>query len=181
MFLFQYISSLGILPWARWVSLFCKVPLRLNLWLGLSLFLIGLTVKFAPNYLFSILKMGHSRPLFSLFSSFQCTVDRKQMFNINKFLPMTGFEPRTSGIGSDRSTNWATQPLPEKSLSFYVHFDLSLSLSLLFQSILFGLTIKFAPNCLSSIFFRSFWPFSLSLSYFTLFPFPFLPSSVSRF
>ena len=21
---------------------------------------------------------------------------------------MTGFEPRTSGIGSDRSTNWAT-------------------------------------------------------------------------
>ena len=27
---------------------------------------------------------------------------------INKFLPMTGFEPPTSGIGSDRSTNWAT-------------------------------------------------------------------------
>ena len=25
-----------------------------------------------------------------------------------KFLPMTGFEPRTSGIGSNRSTNWAT-------------------------------------------------------------------------
>ena len=25
-----------------------------------------------------------------------------------KFLPMTGFEPQTSGIGSDRSTNWAT-------------------------------------------------------------------------
>ena len=25
---------------------------------------------------------------------------------------MTGFEPRTSGIGNDRSTNWATQPLP---------------------------------------------------------------------
>ena len=45
---------------------------------------------------------------FSLFSSFQYTVDSKQMFNINKFLLMTGFEPRTSGIGSDRSTNWAT-------------------------------------------------------------------------
>ena len=28
-----------------------------------------------------------------------------QMFDINKFLPMTGFEPRTSGIRSDRSTN----------------------------------------------------------------------------
>ena len=45
---------------------------------------------------------------FSLFSSFQYTVDRIQMFKINKFLPMTGFEPRTSGIGSNRSTNWAT-------------------------------------------------------------------------
>ena len=27
---------------------------------------------------------------------------------INKVLPMTGFEPQTSGIGSDHSTNWAT-------------------------------------------------------------------------
>ena len=26
----------------------------------------------------------------------------------NKILPMTGVEPRTSGIKSDRSTNWAT-------------------------------------------------------------------------
>ena len=42
---------------------------------------------------------------FSLFSSFQYTVDSIQMFNINKFLLMTGFEPRTSGIESDRSTN----------------------------------------------------------------------------
>ena len=25
-----------------------------------------------------------------------------------KFLPMTGYEPRTSGVRSDRSTNWAT-------------------------------------------------------------------------
>ena len=40
---------------------------------------------------------------FSLFSSFQYTVDSKQMFY--KFLPMTGFEPRTSGMGSKRSTN----------------------------------------------------------------------------
>ena len=43
--------------------------------------------------------------LFSLFLSFQYTVDSKQMFNINKFLPMTGFEPRTSDIGSNCSTN----------------------------------------------------------------------------
>ena len=27
---------------------------------------------------------------------------------MNKFLPMTGVEPRTSGIESNRSTNWAT-------------------------------------------------------------------------
>ena len=40
---------------------------------------------------------------FSLFSPFQYIVDSKQMFN--KFLPMTGFEPQTSGIVSDRSTN----------------------------------------------------------------------------
>ena len=46
--------------------------------------------------------------LLSLFSFFQYTVDSKQMFYINKFLPMTGFEPRTSGIGSNRSTNWTT-------------------------------------------------------------------------
>ena len=48
--------------------------------------------------------MGHPRPLF-LFSSFQYTVDSKQMFNIDKNLPMTGFELQTSGIGSNRSTN----------------------------------------------------------------------------
>ena len=54
----------------------------------------------------------HSRPSFSLF-------DSKQMFNINKFLPMTGFEPRTSGIGSDRSTNWATTTSPS-FLSLFV-------------------------------------------------------------
>ena len=64
--------------------------------------------------------------LFYFNSSFQYTVDSNQMFN--NFLPMTGFEPRTSGIGSDRSTNWATQPLPndvkvcknEDSSGFYL-------------------------------------------------------------
>ena len=42
---------------------------------------------------------------FSLFSSFQNTVDSKQMFDINNFLPMTGFELRTSSIGSNHSIN----------------------------------------------------------------------------
>ena len=63
-------------------------------------------------YVLFFKKMGHSRLLFLYFRLFQYTVDSKQMFNINKFLPMTGFKPQTSGIGSDRSTNWATQPLP---------------------------------------------------------------------
>ena len=56
----------------------------------------------SPPCLVFFLKNGHSRPLFSLFSSFQYTVDSKQMF---EHLPMTRFEPRTIGIGSDHSTN----------------------------------------------------------------------------
>ena len=57
------------------------------------------------------LKKGHSRPLFFIFVfSMQLTVNLGY-----KFLPMTGFEPWTSGIGSDRITNEA-QPLPIKIL-----------------------------------------------------------------
>ena len=52
------------------------------------------------------LKNGPFPATFSLFSSFQYTDDSKQM--LYNFLPMTGFEPWTSGIGSDRSSNWAT-------------------------------------------------------------------------
>ena len=37
---------------------------------------------------------------------------------------MTGFEPRTSGIGSDRSTNWATQPLPRLFGYYSTHFSI---------------------------------------------------------
>ena len=56
-------------------------------------------------------KMGHSRPLFLYFHLFntQLTVNKCSIYiYINKFLPMTGFELWTSGIGSNRSTNWAT-------------------------------------------------------------------------
>ena len=35
----------------------------------------------------------------------------------DKSLPMTGFEPQISGVGGNRSTNWAT-PLPQKKLFF---------------------------------------------------------------
>ena len=44
------------------------------------------------------------------------------MFNLKNFLPMTGFEPRTSGLRSNRSTNWATQALSFLFLSLN-HFD----------------------------------------------------------
>ena len=33
---------------------------------------------------------------------------------------MTGFEPRISGIGSNHSTNWATQPLPKRLVIVYI-------------------------------------------------------------
>ena len=51
-------------------------------------------------------KMGHPMPLFLYFrlSNTQFIVN-KCSIEINKFLPMTGFEPQTSGIGSDRFTN----------------------------------------------------------------------------
>ena len=52
-----------------------------------------------------LFKNGPFLTSFSLFSSFQYTVESKQMLNINNFFPMTGFEPQTSGIGSDHSTN----------------------------------------------------------------------------
>ena len=61
---------------------------------------------------------------FSLFLSFQYTVDSIQMFNINKFLPMTGFEPRTSGIGSNCSTNWATTTAPVEWNFIWIYTDL---------------------------------------------------------
>ena len=41
--------------------------------------------------------------LFFIYFRLFNTVDNKQM--LNKFLPMTGVEPRTSGIESHRSTN----------------------------------------------------------------------------
>ena len=44
--------------------------------------------------------------LFFLYFRLFNTVDCKQMFD--KSLPMTGFEPRISGVGGNRSTNWAT-------------------------------------------------------------------------
>ena len=64
-----------------------------------------LHVRFYAHFL--VLKMDHSGPLFPLFSSSQYSWQNTNIFYI-KALPMTGFEQRTSGVRSDRSTNWAT-------------------------------------------------------------------------
>ena len=77
------------------------------LFVGVSLYIFYLFFIF--NCLLSFLCklislfLGHFRPLF-YFRLFN-TVDSKQICNIYKFLPMTGFEQRTSRIESDRSTN----------------------------------------------------------------------------
>ena len=62
--------------------------------------------------------MGRSRPLFHLFSSFRYnTDDSKQMFFKNlRCLDSNRGPPRTSGIGSDRSANWATTTAPRELL-----------------------------------------------------------------
>ena len=60
------------------------------------------------------LKNGPFPASFSLFSSFQYNWQKNVQY---KFLPMTGFEPRTSVIGSDRSTNWGTTTAPTKLVS----------------------------------------------------------------
>ena len=51
--------------------------------------------------------MGHSWPLFLQFCLFYLYVQL-----VDKTSPMLGFEPRTFGVGSDRSTNWATSAAP---------------------------------------------------------------------
>ena len=54
------------------------------------------------------LKVGHSQLLFVYFRLFN-TVDSKQVNKCSiKNLPITGFEPWTSVIGSNCCTNWAT-------------------------------------------------------------------------
>ena len=62
-------------------------------------------------------KMGPSRPHFHYFCLFNI-VDSK-MFN-TIFLTMTGFELWTSGIGSDRSTNWATTTAHENTRKYVI-------------------------------------------------------------
>ena len=79
------------------------------------------------------------------------------MLNINKFLPMIGFEPRTSVIGSNCYTNWATQPLP-------MLLNILLNLSKLYN-LFCSLCCIFFPLCRFFSTYLSFSP-SLFLSFF---------------
>ena len=58
-----------------------------------------------PNLGVTLLKMGHSWLLFCFIFVFS-TVNSKYV--LYKILPMIGFEPLISGIGSNRSANWAS-------------------------------------------------------------------------
>ena len=60
---------------------------------------------------------GYVPGLFFLYFRLFNTVDIKQINVRFKSLPITGFELRTSGVGSDCSTNWATR------LLFFPHWS----------------------------------------------------------
>ena len=84
-----------------WLLLPCHLVKNSNLWFWFNFRRKSLSLSSA----FLFYKMDHSRPLFLYFVySIQLTVNNVQCtFSV----PMTWFELRTSGVGSDRSTNWA--------------------------------------------------------------------------
>ena len=67
--------------------------------------------------------MGHSSASFSFIFVFsiQLTVNNVQY----KRLPMTGFKPQTSGIGSNSFTNWATNTALIEIIVCIIIFDQS--------------------------------------------------------
>ena len=87
-------------PWAR-----CrKMVLRRAFHVPVELSRISRVPKDQIVKLF-IKKVGHSRPLFIYFHLFK-TDDSKQVNKCSiQILRMTGFEPRTSDIGGNCSTN----------------------------------------------------------------------------
>ena len=95
---------------------FAPSSIKLYVWLtftlGKNTFLSLETAIVRPNRGIKIafLKNEPFPPSFFFIFVFLITVDSKCSIY---FLPMTGFEPRTSGIGSDCSTNWATTTAPK--------------------------------------------------------------------
>ena len=64
-------------------------------------------------------KLGHSRPLFLYFRLFN-TVDNRHANVLYVNLPMTGFEPRTPGVGSKLKKS---NKIP-KNLTFSASFSI---------------------------------------------------------
>ena len=88
-FIVKYNSAVHHFPnsskWHNFIGPMCRI------------FLLCITVL--NKFVFCFLKMGHSWPLFLYF------VFPIQLQLVDKTLPMLGFEPRISGVGSNRSTN----------------------------------------------------------------------------
>ena len=101
--------------WSVHIRLNCKTQIACNqaFWKLLTLFVrkICLLLKWETQvYIINLnyFKKWAIPGLFFFILSFQYTVESKQMFFKYEYLSMTGFEPRTSGIRSNSSTNWAT-------------------------------------------------------------------------
>ena len=121
-------------PWSQLLSGRCSryilhlgrhqfVPLTLSSYLWMKVWILkaeytnlrrGSIIVLLTSWFFCLdsdalfFKMGHSRPLFLYFRLFNTQLTVYKCSICKFFLPMTGFEPRTSCIGSNRSTNWAT-------------------------------------------------------------------------
>ena len=104
-----------------------KVNLKVSYFFVLSLSFCFLTKMYLSLFLCFFFKNG---PSFSLFSLFQ---NSSQYTNV--LCTMTGFKPRTYGVGSDRYTDCATSPLFLSLSDTFLLTQISLSsfVSLLFS------------------------------------------------
>ena len=59
--------------------------------------------------------------LFSLFLTFQFSSQETNV--LHKSLPMTGFKPRTSGVKSNHSINWATTTVQNHNIYHWGNFN----------------------------------------------------------
>ena len=91
----------------------------------------SLYIYFSLSLSLSLFKLAIIGLFFLYFHLFNLQLTAKQCSML--ILPMTGFEPRTSGVGSDRSTNWATTI---SSLSLSLTFSPQVFLKLCFDHFL---------------------------------------------
>ena len=68
------------------------------------------------NIFFPSKKFDETELVMENFSRWANTLDNRLTNVLNKKWPMSGFEPRISGVKSDRSTNWATTTAHDEKL-----------------------------------------------------------------